>query len=475
MADLTLLPVSQIKESHDLTIASGDLPSAGMTGVVVPYGAMSVGDKVTFLWQGYSDEGLEEPLFSSPVTLAVEDLGKPLLFTIPRSKVLGIPDGHADIGYRIDYATASGVTSTSSMQTLRIDAPSQTLLAPPKIAGESGDTLDPSKFPAGLIVKLDALYPTAAVGDDLVLYAKGSTPALSLIKTLRVDVSNIDSGAVQFHFEHAWLASNVGAQLQFVYQYARAGEAQTSEPLGMTVRSPLILPQPVVEQATADGQGGGVLFAFNATDGVYINLPAALTLGPDDKVQMHWQGHLNNGQFIATQPVPGTDGQFFIPAAYVAANMGDDAKRFPVFYRVNQQGSVEQDSEPFMLRVEPLDHAAYPTIQCQQAGNGELSFAAVPVGGADLSLAKWAYMAQGQLLTLKATGPAASGATEIIIRDRVPVTAQEASATTIKALLSRAFLNTLKRDQKFTLLAFVSFDGGGTLTAFDPTDITLVN
>lgn len=106
---------------------------------------------------------------------------------------------------------------------------------------------------------------------------------------------------------------------------------------------------------------------------------------------------------------------------------------------------------------------------------GELSFAKVPSEGADLTSLSWMFMAEGQLLTLKATGNVGALPAELVVRNGLPVTAKEVIDQRISAKLSRAFLNQLNRNDDFTLKASVSFNGGDTYMPFEDSHIKLVN
>jgi hypothetical protein len=87
-------------------------------------------------------------------------------------------------------------------------------------------------------------------------------------------------------------------------------------------------------------------------------------------------------------------------------------------------------------------------------------------------------MAQGQLLTIKATGvPLFGGAdVSITVRNAGVVTLAEMNTRKIEAKLPYAFLNGLKRNEKFSLLSEVSFDGGDSWQPFNVNNkITLTN
>ncbi|MNR19810.1 hypothetical protein D3C85_1366220 [compost metagenome] len=154
-----------------------------------------------------------------------------------------------------------------------------------------------------------------------------------------------------------------------------------------------------------------------------------------------------------------------------------ETARFPVFYRVTQPGQERgEDSIEFNLLIKPLPVTRYPTPQCTQAqGTSTLSLARVPATGAELTVAEWPFMAEGQLMKIVARGvkSAGGGPTSITVRNALPVTQSEFNSKTIKATLLRSFLLTLKLNEYFTLEASVSFDGGNTYWPFKDGNLRL--
>ncbi|WP_458129721.1 hypothetical protein [Pseudomonas sp. Z2-11] len=467
------LAVPQIKESHGLALDPDLIGSAGATAVVPPYQAMTVGDKVTFTWQGYY-EGVPENPYKESKELAAEHLGRPLIFNVPLSEVIGIPDQYAEISYSIEYANGLGRPSDSPMQTIQIVPPGSALLPVITIKDYAGGPITPGD--EGLTLQIIPVYGAIQDGDVVLMYWKGNRDANSVIKSLRVDLSTLDSGILEFYLEPQWVSANSGSQVTVSYQYARVDAAESGEPLLLDISVPLDLPPPIVENATAEGEHRGWLAAD--PNGAYVNVPEGATIGPGAQVEMHWDGHPNGGRYVATDPVGGSGKRFFIPGTAIAANMStEENKRFEVFYRVTPPG---QPSGSFNLRIEPLASTRYPDIQCTQAqGTLTLSLTSVPLEGADLVIGKppsmaWPFMAIDQKLTIEASGvKAGGGSTRIIVRNAVPVTAEEFGKKVIKEKLNRAFLQSLKLNEKFTLKAKVSFDGGETQVPFNDTNLNL--
>ncbi|VVO42916.1 hypothetical protein [Pseudomonas fluorescens] len=474
----TLLPVVQIKESHGLALDPKAIGSAGATAVMAPYRAMSVGDSVTFTWQGYSSAGVpEDEPHTEMITLKVVHLAQPLEFSVPRSQVIVIPGGYAEISYCIEYAGGLGQKSVSEQQTIRIVAPDPDSLLPEiTIKDYDGGPIDPQRD--GLTLQIKPLYAGIQDGDGVLMHWTGVRSA-SVIKSLRVDRSTLDSGVLEFYLEPKWLLANSGAKVTVSYQYARAGAGESGKPLQLEVSRPLNLPPPLVEGATGEGEGNGYLRA--ETTGAYVNVPESATVGPNDMLKMHWEGHPNGGRHVAS-PIGGTGKRFFIPGTAIAANMSEgEDKRFPVFYSVTPQGGVAKPSRHFNLRILPQPSTVYPDVQCKEAqGTRTVSLRRVDALGANLYIGEgrfpaWPFMAEGQPLTIEATGVPVTGSGRVTVRNAVPVTAAEFTNKKIDAKLIRAFLLSLKRNEQFTLKAKVSFDGGETYTPFDDASFTLTD
>ncbi|WP_030131407.1 hypothetical protein [Pseudomonas sp. QTF5] len=473
------LPVPQIRESHDLRLAIDAITSAGATGVVPPYQAMSVGDEVTFTWQGYY-QGLPEPPWISPKrSIETADIGHPLVFMIPEADVLF--SDSAEISYKVEYVGDLGQDSVSEPQMIEVIEHDDAMLLPAiKIKGHDGGPLNPADFLDGLTLQVEPVYPGIQIGDGVLLYwGEGNQPP-GVIKYAKADRSTIDSGVLELHLEHKWLMPYVGKVITASFQYARGGAGQSGQPLALTVKRPLHLPMPHVVDAKAE-QTGNAWWLAN-TSGAYVEIPDDAQID-GAQVEVHWYGHQVNGRHIAPSPVAGYERRYFIPSTAIAANMSsDDSKRFPVFYRVTLPDESPEDSARLNLRIEPLDSDRYPAVQCRQ-GTSTVRLRDV-TNGADLYLESsqpaipvWPFMAKDQLLTISATG-VAHGSGEAVattVRNAMKVTSDEFILKKIEEILNYSFLNGLKRDQQFSLISKVSFDGGETYQSFKSTYLTLTN
>ncbi|MFD2643538.1 hypothetical protein [Pseudomonas japonica] len=472
------LPVVQLREAHGLLLNPQAMGPLGVTAVAAPYLAMQVGDRVTLHWRGYFDDELDNQ-HNVVKTLAAGDIGKPLQWVVPSIHVLLAEGGEAHLHYSVQYREG-GQVSQSGQQVFRVARENGVLLPSLRIDGhDGGEQLDPGLFPNGLVLRID-LYPDIRVGDEILLYWLGNRESFSTVKSLRVDTSTLDSGVLLAHLEPQWLEAAQGERISLFHQFARGGAAASSLPLALQIRRPLNLLPPIVDDASAEGGNGenkGVLAAGDAVFGAQVNVPETVPIGSQDRLEVHWQGHPEGGRHIATTPISEQQNRsFFIPPSAIAANMSaGESKRFPVFYRLTPAGEAPQDSVPFNLRIAPLPSGVYPNVQCLEAqGNQSLSLRDVPVGGANLRLDGWLFIAVGQLLTLEAVGVAATGAESVVVRDAWPVSASEFAGNRVHALLPRWFLQRLLLNQQFFLKARVSFDKGESFTSFNDTAINLV-
>jgi hypothetical protein len=463
------LPVVQIKESHQLALDPATVGSAGATAIVPPYRAMGIGDKVTFTWQGYFQGGPETP-YREPLTLKAEHIGQPLRFTVPRSEVIGIPGGHAEISYRIEYA-GTAQFSESEQQTIQIVKPGSALLPELVIKDYVGGPVDPGRYPDGLMLQIKPAYAGIREGDWVLLYWGGSETAKSVTKALRVDRSTLDSGVIEFPIEPRWLSLSGGGRVTVSYQYARSADAQSGEPRQLDISKPLHLPAPIVENVTASGDNRGDLQA--STSGAYVNIPADAETGAG-KIEVHWQGNANGGRGVILAPVGGSGRRYHVPSTLIAANMSTaEGARFPVYYTVTPPGDK---SIEFNLLVKPVPRSQYPDTQCTQAmGSSTLSLQRVPSTGADLTINPWPFMAAGQILEIVAEGISNSGAVSYPVREKVEVSTPEFDQQKIQAKLPRNFLQSLKLNEQFTLRAWVSFDAGDSYVPFNDTNLTLTS
>lgn len=485
MADgLWALPVAHLQGAHDLIIDVEQLKPEGLYLATPPYVSMAEGDTVLLLWEPHFDEFTPGTPINLQHDVSSADLGQPLLWHLERGDVETYVFGFGILHYRIEYA--NGVESRAPEQRFDIvwpnpsDPPATPLLAAPSIPGHVGDTLDPDDdaYKDGIWLLADP-YPDLRLGDSLVLYAEG--PEVSL-RSVRADVSSLDSQHLAFHLDRAWLQSEVnrGKQITFSYEYGRPGAQKRSEGLTVALQRPLNLPLPVIKDAVSEGNDEphqGTVHPSNLNGGAEVRIPADAELGegelPAPQVSLHWEGHGSTGSVIVPQPVSGDLRLFRVPRTAIAANLG---RRLDVYYTVTKTGELPRSSQKFDLKVADYGQQRYPLIQVAGVENEQLSLRRVPSGGALCSLGAWPFMAEGQLLGIEAEGaPKSRKSAKHTLRPRsTEVSDDEYYDGRVEAHLPKAFLQGLQLNRKFRLTVSASFDDGETWRDFRSVDIELI-
>ncbi|MEN5217646.1 hypothetical protein ABE484_17435 [Pseudomonas pudica] len=454
------LPVVLAVESHGLIIKPRDLAAAGVAFIVAPYQALKIGDTITFTFKGFDGSGVPEKPIYQKLTVTKEHLAsKPLKFMVGRGGFNIIDPGYAEVAYEVDFGDGKKVESPVQTLTIDSNAALPGYLPEPVIVGHvPGEKLNPGNFRSGLTVTVEG-YPGMAISDRVTLLWRSSVR--DFLQTVRVDASTQIVGDVEFHIPFDYLLENQGLNVKLSCLFGRKGAGQRSKELNISVDALRKLSAPMVKDTTADGQSSGTLSAEDATGGAWVELPDVLL--PGERAEVEWRGWPGYGRYMAEKPEGSNPQRFYIPAQYVPANMGrgavDESRRFEVVYWIFGEGEPVE-SEPYHLRIKPIPLGLYSQIDCDQVEKGELSLRAVPADGADLVLPKWPYAREGNLIDLSITGVTSTGPLKEVIRDASePVTEVEARDG-VQAKLDRKILERLQLAEKFTLHAYLSFDGG---------------
>lgn len=467
-----LLPVAHLKESHDLYVDTARVPTSGATVLTAPYQAMAVGDELEFVWVAYRATGGNPTTHRLYKTVAAEEVGRPLEWTLSRVQLVLIQNGgHGVMSYNVTYAdpvTPNTSSTRSAEQRIRGMAPDAPLLAALSITGHAGGTIDPSVYPLGVPLRIPT-YPGLQVGDSVMLYAEGDSPAYI---SRQLDVSNVESGIINLLLDAQWLQAHYGKAVSLSYAYARAGASLRSEPLNLTVRRELRLLPPVVDKAVpydADGSGinKGWVNPSDVLSGALIDIPEQAEIGPDDQRWVLWSGH--GGEYPVESPISGSSWRYKVPADEIPADLG---KRVLVKYAVQPAGEDSPYWSPlFDLEIRDFE-GGWPELQAENprvsvAPNG-ISLSAV---GAFMvfKLGSWRFMNEGQLLKIRAEGiEQNSGQTiEYVLRsDSEPLSEDEYYDGAVLPELPRTFLESLRIGEEFDVSCEVSFDNGFSYKSF---------
>jgi hypothetical protein len=207
---------------------------------------------------------------------------------------------------------------------------------------------------------------------------------------------------------------------------------------------------------------------------VNIRVPAEAAIGPEDKIQMHWQGYGEVGSEIA-DPVAGHPGKFQIRPAAVPANIG---RRVDVLYKVTPPGETSTPSTIFDLEIRHTS-AGWPALQIEKPDliNQRLSLSTVPQTGAECLLASWMFMAEGQCLRIRVTALLPDGLETVLdvrVGDQEVVTEDEYYSGEVWSVIPRDFLTALKLDETLRIDVETSFDLGDTYVVFPRLQFTLI-
>lgn len=476
------LAVLQALPSHGLVIQPRKLPVGGVVTVLVaPYQAMQPGDKVHLKVVGYDEDGVKDDDWSRTLLVDEDHFDKEALSaTVPKNFFSLLEKGHAEGSYSIELKNGSKLDSPVQRWEIDSGATLPQPLEKPAIDGYAeGEPLEPAKLRSGVTIRVP-VYPSMASSDRVVMHWR--SPVGDLIQSVRVDPSTMEAASIPFQVSGETLAANGGTTVWLSYQYGRPGESLSSSELQVEIlpmREALVAPD--IRGANPDATPDwGTMEALSGIDGVYVVVPTGV-VAPGERVQVHWIGHSEWGQYVAKEPASTADPlRFFIPAQYVVANMArgdkDESRRFKVFYRViNEADEADYfDSVAYHLRVAPLPHEQLPQIICKGVSGKELPLSEVPEDGADLELETWYFIAEKQLLTLSIVGVTAEGEQEYVFHDAIEVSPGEVE-TGVKAKLPKDILKRLIVGERFTLYPRLSYDGGIYYTPFRVNNLTLVD
>jgi hypothetical protein len=470
-----LLPAPQIKESHDLQL-DPDKIDGSMTIAVVPYAGMANGDVVRLLWVGTRADGNPGPTVNLPIkTLSDSDTdpsnnpGSVLNWAVAKTSAVALRGGSIQLHYEITYATpARQADSESAQRILQVTPPTAPELAAATIKDLTGSVINPGQFPEGIRVVV-APYPGIRPGDDLLVYGTrtglGSGPNKNTIQYLKIDQAMIDSDRIEVPMPVQWLLDNQGGSVSVRYQYGRDDAAGSGVPLELSIREPLVLPTPTVDNSVVT-EGRDELNPVAAINGAYITIPSAATIGDDDLVIAHWKGFGASGSYDVQEAEPSNPLKFKVPSTVLPPNFG---KTVEVTYSVSGQ----EAQPPLRLYVREL--ASHPEISCEGAQVGSpatLKLSNIPPGGALLRLDRWSFISTEQTVRLWLT---ASGITERDIIPLRPVLPAE-TTTGVTARLMTTHLAGISVNSVFTLRASVSFDGGHSIVVFrNPLQLKLLD
>lgn len=471
------LPPAQITESNSLCLDVDDIPGGGASVTVLPYQAMAAGDQVTYVWSGYMDGNSPEDPVTYEYIVQPEDIGQPLTWFIEKFHFYFIENGYGYLDYYVEYnVLTEGLISHASQQRFQIVPSQEPLLAAPIVNGFNGLELNPDAFPGGITVTIP-LFENARIGDDVRVYGKSSVQALSTLRTLRIDPSNLDSGRLECTFESDWLVDNNWQSVELSYQWGREKFSRSSNALSFEIKQPRDLIEPMVKTSYVDDDDQ---YCFDAIEGsvtgIDVIIPGAAQIDPDDTVKVEW-AFANDVSAYTGSSYTDRPREFNVPLQYIAPYMG---KRINVAYSVTPENPVTEGeiyySELFSVEIKSLPTNQFPLLKHGLLGPSDtLSLSGVPETGAPFLLSRWKFMAAGQRVTIEAEGGTSNPTLKEYLCEGAEVSVADVVAGKFNAVLTKSFLRKIRVNSQFRLTTKVSFDGGGTYLPFSSLSLELVD
>ncbi|WP_263264288.1 hypothetical protein [Pseudomonas sp. RIT-PI-S] len=460
-----LPPVIQVRHSHQLQIAPA--LSTGNVEVVGPaYTSLRVGDVATL--HAIRDPEGSPQARSYQLVIEAKHLGQPLMWQVEKTflaaaQALKKP---VDLYVELSLGGSAGVPAKFARQRYEVVPQLPDREGPVELPGvtraEDIPEIDPADFPGGL----DVLIPLADVVQrgDIVLLRVSTTRGTEDLRIQAIaDLTTVKTGYLGVTLPQAWLLANDGQDVTFEWQVDRVGASFSGQPLGVQVQSGRILTWPNVPQATAEGQEQGDFKGFveasRVTAGLRVEVPADFALRPGEVLSVHYDGDPAGGRYQTSTPISGQERAFFIPAQYLAPNMGGEAKRAPIYYTLQLASGAVMKSPNYQLLVNRLPASALTNIKCPQApGGSPLSIRdliASHGGQADVIQPAWLLMAQGQRILVSAIGVSRQDGSELTytLLDGLASAPDE-----IATVLPVSFLQQLMLNEQFYIVVKIAFD-----------------
>lgn len=225
---------------------------------------------------------------------------------------------------------------------------------------------------------------------------------------------------------------------------------------------PRTLPWPAIDKASGTGEQQ-VLAPLLAQSGVVVQVPENAVVYPQERIWVQWGTSGELGAYEAELPMGTNPWHYQIPMKPVAAHIG---RTLTVQYFVVERNGNEIGSTRRRLQVQPIPISNLPTVQCNGLTGGNLSYRTVAASGAILKMAKWPLITTDHWILMTMTGVGANGQDSVItvINKRAVTDAEVIGGIgqDNRAVVTKAFLNTLRRNASLTAKVYVSFDGGRT-------------
>lgn len=222
-----------------------------------------------------------------------------------------------------------------------------------------------------------------------------------------------------------------------------------------------------VEIAQATGSGGELALKLDEyIEPLLVAVPGSAKWFPDETVTVFWGAPEDYGYYSTSEAHPGTDRSYAIPEKHVLAY---SKRTLVVRYEVSDGVDVFRSADS-NLKVTEFDQGGLPVVALEGADSDGFSLGPAPER-VPVSLATWTGIAAGQQVNITVTGVlqgggAASPEPVLTAHKVTAVQVRQGIGANREVTVSRAYLATLERNERFTFLVQVSFDNGTTWVDF---------
>lgn len=473
-SDLNLLDAPDVIDVNEGILDHDALTTPSPVLVRTPSPAFTVGDLVTLYWKGTNAQGAAiETKYELRVT-ATNPTSR-LRFNIPTDDVsLFIGGTTTVVSYTLTPA-APGTEQLSRTVMFAVIGTQLSLPAPTLENGLVNGVFEPATLPlSGALISLPP-YPGMAKDDRIFLSWKGKNSngdPLNGSDDQTLEEADVGNQFVFVIGKDRFLQFGEATELTFSYTviFTASGGTRESDIRSYTVKNPVahVPPAPSVIEAPGD-----VLNPMNALAGATLRVKYDGMLD-SDVIGINWNG---DGNFPNK---PGNQAQgyvdFAIDIAKVAPTLG---KTIIAFYSVGRNGGYDM-SLNLQLKVLNFQN---PDVELPTPNITQLSGTVLDLnnftGDAEVTVAAWPLITEGQQFWLEGVGLAADGVTPYTIKlaEGQRVTAAETTAGISRTLL-RSELEKLAEGDNLDIFMKVAFDGTSDVTGaltFPVLDTVILN
>jgi hypothetical protein len=226
---------------------------------------------------------------------------------------------------------------------------------------------------------------------------------------------------------------------------------------------PRELSWPDVTQATGSGEQV-TLAPLRAKEGATVVIPEEADIRPDDtEVWVQWGATGDVGAYRTQIPLDEGGRAYRVPKEAVAAYIGGILQ---VQYEIVDRNGTVHVSRQRGVTVLAIPPESLTTVQCANVSGSSLSLAAVPEGGAVLTLAPWVLISTDQCVTISVAGVYANGGeAQVVVLNRHRVSESEmieGLGSNGDVVIPRGLLADLRMNLPFNVTVTVSFNAGET-------------